>query len=105
MKIAFTILFVVVFFFAVSFTFAINQTAAKHAMELNISALAMIAHYLPGSWATIVGIIINIFAVVTSFFGVFLAFKEACRGLMMNLLERKFEVHKINTKLVDKTLL
>ncbi len=102
MKIAFTILFVVVFFFAVSFTFAINQTAAKHAMELNISALAMIAHYLPGSWATIVGIIINIFAVVTSFFGVFLAFKEACRGLMMNLLERKFEVHKINTKLVDK---
>ena len=62
----------------------------------------MIAHYFPGSWATIVGIVINIFAVVTSFFGVFLAFKEACRGLMMNLLERKFEAHKINTKLVDK---
>ncbi len=102
MKIAFTILFVVVFFFAISFTFAINQTEAKHAMALNISALAMIAHYFPGSWATIVGIVINIFAVVTSFFGVFLAFKEACRGLAMNILERKFESHKINTKLVDK---
>ncbi|OBU25794.1 hypothetical protein AYY22_19790 [Photobacterium kishitanii] len=102
MKIAFTILFVVVFFFAISFTFAINQTEAKHAMALNISALAMIAHYFPGSWATIVGIVINIFAVVTSFFGVFLAFKEACRGLTMNVLERKFESHKINTKLVDK---
>ncbi len=102
MKIAFTILFVIVFFFAVSFTFAINQAEAKHAMGLNISALAMIAHYFPGSSATIVGIVINIFAVVTSFFGVFLAFKEACRGLAMNVLERKFETSKISRELVDK---
>ena len=102
MKIAFTILFVIVFFFAVSFTFAISQTEAKHAMELNISALAMIAHYFPGSSATIVGIVINLFAVVTSFFGVFLAFKEACRGLAMNVLERKFKTNNINTALVDK---
>ncbi|PSW92192.1 hypothetical protein C0W92_03990 [Photobacterium angustum] len=102
MKIAFSILFVVVFFFAVSFTFAISQSEAQHAMKENISALAMIAHYFPGSWATIVGIVINIFAVVTSFFGVFLAFKEACKGLAMNILERRYDHHKINTNLVNK---
>ncbi len=102
MTIAFSILFVVVFFFAVSFTFAISQTEAQHAMKENISALAMIAHYFPGSWATIVGIVINIFAVVTSFFGVFLAFKEACKGLAMNILERKYAHEEINTELVNK---
>ncbi len=102
MTIAFSILFVVVFFFAVSFTFAISQTEAQHALKGNISALAMIAHYFPGSWATIVGIVINIFAVVTSFFGVFLAFKEACKGLAMNILERKYAHEEINTELVNK---
>ncbi|WP_318424799.1 SLC5/6 family protein [Photobacterium leiognathi] len=102
MTIAFSILFVVVFFFAVSFTFAISQTEAQHALKENISALAMIAHYFPGSWATIVGIVINIFAVVTSFFGVFLAFKEACKGLAMNILERKYTHEEINTELVNK---
>ncbi|HIF9421121.1 TPA: hypothetical protein ACX6SA_001179 [Photobacterium damselae] len=102
MTIAFSILFVVVFFFAISFTFAINQEQAHEAMQQNISALAIIAHYFPGSWATITGIVINIFAVVTSFFGVFLAFQEACRGLAMNLLLRKFEESQINRQLVNK---
>ena len=102
MKIAFAILFVVVFFFAVSFTFAISQEQAAEAMNKNISALAIIAHYFPGSWATIAGIVINIFAVVTSFFGVFLAFQEACRGLAMNILLRSRQESEINKELVNK---
>lgn len=102
MKIAFAILFVVVFFFAVSFTFAISQEQASEAMNKNISALAIIAHYFPGSWATVAGIVINIFAVVTSFFGVFLAFQEACRGLAMNILLRSRKESDINKELVNK---
>ena len=102
MRIAFCILFVIVFFFAVSFTMAISQEQATTAMEKNISALAIIAHYFPGSWATITGVIINIFAVVTSFFGVFLAFQEACRGLAMNALLRKYKDSDINHELVNK---
>ncbi len=102
MKIAFTILFVVVFFFALSFTFAISQPQAKLAMKDNISALAIIAHYYPGSWATITGIVINIFAVVTSFFGVFLAFQEACRGLVLNLLQRRFKEGVVNKHWVNR---
>ncbi|MFC1235663.1 amino acid permease [Vibrio sp. DW001] len=102
MKIAFTILFVVVFFFAVSFTLAISQEQAAQAMHQNISALAIIAQYFPGSWATVAGIIINIFAVVTSFFGVFLAFKEACTGLAMNMLLRNRDESSINKDLISK---
>lgn len=102
MKIAFTILFVIVFFFAVSFTLAISQEQAVAAMQKNVSALAIIAYYFPGSWATVTGIVINIFAVVTSFFGVFLAFQEACRGLAVNVLRRKYDESAINKKLVNR---
>ncbi|WP_220771011.1 amino acid permease [Shewanella sp. MBTL60-007] len=104
MKIAFAILFVVVFFFAVSFTFAISQEQATDAMNQNISALAIIAQYFPGSWATVTGIVINIFAVVTSFFGVFLAFQEACRGIAMNILLRSRKESQINKDLVNKLI-
>ncbi len=102
MSIAFLILFVVVFFFAVSFTFAISQAQAIDAKHHNVSALAIIAHYFPGSWATVAGIVINIFAVVTSFFGVFLAFREACKGIAMNILLRKYKAEQINNNLVEK---
>jgi serine transporter len=102
MKIAFVILFVVVFFFALSFTFAITQSQAKLAMEDNVSALAIVAHFYPGSWATMTGVIINIFAVVTSFFGVFLGFREACRGLVVNVLRRRMSVESISMKWVGR---
>ncbi|AJR05351.1 hypothetical protein C9J03_08875 [Photobacterium gaetbulicola] len=102
MKVAFSILFVIVFFFAISFTFAISQEQAMDAMNKNVSALAIIAHYYSGSWATVAGIVINIFAVVTSFFGVFLAFREACKGLAMNLLLRKYKEEEINKEWVNK---
>lgn len=102
MTIAFSLLFVIVFFFAVSFTLAISQEQAVDAMNKNVSALAIIAHYFPGSWATVAGVIINIFAIVTSFFGVFLAFREACKGLAMNLLLRKYQEKEINKDIVEK---
>ena len=105
MTIAFTILFVVVFFFAVSFTLALTQAQATEAMNKNISSLAIIAQYFPGSWATVTGVVINIFAIVTSFFGVFLAFKEACCGLAMNMLLRKFDESQINKALMNKLVI
>ena len=102
MSLAFIILFVVVFFFAVSFTFAISQEQATVAMTQNISALAIIAKYYPGSWLTGAGVVINIFAVVTSFFGVFLAFREACKGIALNVLKRKYKEENINKDSIDK---
>ncbi|CAH0537759.1 amino acid permease [Vibrio marisflavi] len=104
MKISFVVLFAIVFFYAISFTLAISQQQAIHAKQDNISALAIIAYYFPGSWATIAGIVINLFAVVSSFFGVFLGIQEASKGIVMNLLRRKYDDSSINKKLVNNAV-
>ncbi len=86
MNIAFGILFVTVFFYAVSFTLAMGHADAVLAYRQNISALAITAQIFPGSWATYVGLVLNIFAVMTAFFGVYLGFREACQGLLGSVL-------------------
>lgn len=88
MKVAFILLFCVVFFFAISFALTITQEESLLAKQKNISALAIIAQLYPGSWATFAGIMINLLAIMTSFFAVFLALKESILGLINNLYSR-----------------
>lgn len=88
MNIAFGILFATVFFYAVSFTLAMGHDDAVKAYEQNVSALAISAQIFPGSWASLVGVVLNIFAVMTAFFGVYLGFREACQGMLVTLLGR-----------------
>jgi serine transporter len=104
MNIAFGILFVTVFFYAVSFTLAMGHDEAVKAYEQNISALAIAAQFInggSGSWVTVVGVILNIFAVMTAFFGVYLGFREATQGIVINILRRKIAAEKINERLVQ----
>ncbi|KGQ70312.1 membrane protein [Chelonobacter oris] len=105
MNIAFLILFITVFFYAVSFTLAMGRDEAIQAYEQNISALAITAQFFPGSWATYVSIALNIFAVMTAFFGVYLGFREATQGIVMNLLLRKFSIDQINPQYVQKSIM
>ena len=101
MNIAFGILFVVVFFYAISFTLAMGHEQAVMAYDKNISALALAAKGIPGESVKIMSLILNIFAVVTAFFGVFLGFREACQGLTMNALKRVIAEDKISTRAVS----
>lgn len=99
MNIAFGILFVTVFFYAVSFTLAMGHDDAVKAYEQNISALAIAAQFISGEgagWVKIVSVILNIFAVMTAFFGVYLGFREATQGIVMNILRRRMPAEKIN---------
>lgn len=98
MTIAFALLFFVVFFYAISFSFSISPENAKEAYSKNISSLALIAEHIPGKSVKVVGVILNIFAIITSFFAVFLAFREACTGIVLNVLKRKYAEEKINHK-------
>lgn len=100
MNIAFGILFVVVFFYAVSFTLAMGHDAAVKASQENISALAMVAKGVPGETLKLLSLTLNIFAVMTAYFGVYLGFREACQGLTLNLLRRVIAEEKINKKWV-----
>ncbi|ABQ13100.1 aromatic amino acid transport family protein [Dichelobacter nodosus] len=105
MNIAFITLFVTVFFYAVSFTLSMGHDEAVKAYEQNISALAIVAQIFPGSWATYVGVLLNIFAVMTAFFGVYLGFREATQGIVMNILLRYMPAEKINADWVQKGIM
>ncbi|ECJ2589349.1 hypothetical protein FNI30_04790 [Salmonella enterica subsp. diarizonae] len=90
MNIAFGVLFVTVFFYAVSFT------------------LAIAAQFISGDgagWVKVVSVILNIFAVMTAFFGVYLGFREATQGIVMNILRRKIPAEKINENLVQRGIM
>ncbi|WP_019551973.1 SLC5/6 family protein [Propionispira raffinosivorans] len=100
MNIAFGILFVTVFFYAVSFTLSMGHEQAVAAYQANISALAMAAQNGGQQSVKIFSLILNIFAVMTAYFGVYLGFREACQGLAMNLLCRMMPENKINKKMV-----
>jgi serine transporter len=106
MNIAFGILFVVVFFYAVSFTLAMGHEEAVRASQQNISALAMVAQSMTGhdansSVVMLLSLILNIFAVMTAYFGVFLGFREACQGIALNVLRRALPEERINRRLVS----
>lgn len=108
MNIAFGILFVTVFFYAVSFTLAMGHDEAVKAYEQNISALAIAAQFISGAgagWVKIVSVILNIFAVMTAFFGVYLGFREATQGIVMNVLRRRFSAEAINEKNVQRGIM
>ncbi|MFB2660494.1 hypothetical protein [Shewanella mangrovisoli] len=100
MNIAFGVLFVVVFFYAVSFTLAMGHEQAVRASHENISALAMVAQGMPGQTLKLLSLTLNIFAVMTAYFGVYLGFREACQGLTMNMLRRVMPEERINKLLV-----
>jgi cysteine uptake transport protein len=108
MNIAFGILFVTVFFYAISFTLALSHEEAVKAYEQNISALAIVAQYInkgtvTGGLVTTISVILDIFAVMTAFFGVYLGLYEAIQGIVFNLLRRKFPEENIDKKRVQRS--
>ncbi|MDX7985964.1 hypothetical protein FE392_01245 [Xenorhabdus sp. 12] len=105
MNIAFAVLFGTVFFYAISFTLAMGHDEAVKAYEQNISALAIAAQFFPGGWVIVVSVMLNIFAVMTAFFGVYLGFREASQGIAMNILSRIMPAEKINEKWVQKGIM
>lgn len=105
MNIAFGILFITVFFYAISFNLAMGHEQAVVASQKNISALAMAAQGIEGSSIKIMSLILNIFAVMTAYFGVFLGFREACQGIAINCLKRIMPADNINYSLVKYGIL
>ncbi|WP_141920175.1 amino acid permease [Zymomonas mobilis] len=95
MNIAFAILFITVFFYAISFTLAMSHENAVSAYQQNISALAIMAQIFPASSVGIIGVILNIFAVMTAFFGVYLGFREACVGIFTTIWSRWISSEKL----------
>ena len=100
MKIAFWTLWTVVVFYALSFNIAVGHEQAVAAYEANISSLAMAAKSMDGAAVRILSLVLNIFAVVTAFFSVFLSFRDSCYGIAMNVLLRYVKEESVNKKMI-----
>lgn len=103
-RISYLTLIAVILFFSFSFTFSISHEEAVQAFEQNISALALAAQVIPGKIIHITSTILNIFAVLTAFFGIYLGFHEAIKGLILNLLSRIMDVQKINPRVLTLSI-
>lgn len=95
-RVAYIILAVAVLFFAFSFTFSISHEQAVSAFEQNISALAIAAQVIPGAVVKVMTELLNIFAILTAFLGIYLGFQEAIKGIVVNLLSRFIPEERIN---------
>jgi len=95
---SFGILGTIVFFFAFSCTMSITSQEAYMALAANTSFLAIMVKNVPGAIVPAMGVIIDICAVVTSFFAVLLGMHEACVGLYMNLAAKDKPRENINMK-------
>ena len=105
MKIAFSILFITVFSYAMSFNLAMGHEQAVLAYTQNISALAIVAQGFDGNAVKIFSLVLNIFSVMTAFFSVFLGFREACHGIAMNILRRFLPEEQIHESAVRTGIL
>lgn len=99
-RVAYIILAIAVLFFAFSFTFSISHEQAVSAFEQNISALAIAAQVIPGSIVKIMTALLNIFAVLTAFLGIYLGFQESIKGLAINIISRFIPKEKINKRIL-----
>lgn len=97
-RIAYGILVCAVLFFAFSFTFSLSHEQAVEAAQNNISAMAIVAKVIPGEIVRIMSVLLNVFAIVTAFFGIFLGFQEAMKGIVVNVLSRFVDEKSINEK-------
>ncbi|WP_428846752.1 amino acid permease [Providencia rettgeri] len=95
-RVAYIILAVAVLFFAFSFTFSISHEQAVSAFEQNISALAIAAQVIPGAVVKVMTALLNIFAILTAFLGIYLGFQEAIKGIVVNILTRFMPEERIN---------
>ncbi len=99
-RISYITLIAVILFLPFRFTFSISHEEAVSAFEQNISALALAAQVIPGHIIHITSTVLNIFAVLTAFFGIYLGFHEAIKGIILNLLSRIIDTKKINSRVL-----
>lgn len=95
-RISYIILVSIILFFSFSFTFSISHEEAVSAFQQNISALALAAQVIPGEIIHLMSTVLNIFAVLTAFFGIYLGFHESIHGIAINIFSRFIDKRKIN---------
>lgn len=89
-----------ILFFTFSFTFSINHKKTVSTFEQNISTLTLTTQIIPGHIIHITSTILNIFTVLTTFFGIYLNFHKTIKNIILNLLNRIINTKKINSRML-----
>lgn len=97
-RIAYCILATCVIFFVLSFTFALSHEQAAEAARNNVSVLAVASQVLPGKVVATMSILLNFFAIMTAFFGIYLGFQEVLKGMAVNLISRFVSADSIHPR-------
>lgn len=97
-RIAYTILATCVIFFVLSFTFSLSHEQAAEAAKNNVSVLAVASQVLPGKVVATMSILLNIFAIMTAFFGIYLGFQEVLKGMAVNVISRFVSAETIHPR-------
>jgi serine transporter len=87
-RVALVILLIGVGFYALSFMLSINHQQATEAVSAKISALALAAQVMPGDFVRVLSTVLNIVAIFTAFFGIYLGFQDALKGILSNVMGR-----------------
>lgn len=75
-------LMIFLLFFVVSFMLAIPRSDFVDAAHNNISALALLGNLYKGSWLGDLGPVISVVALLTSFLGIFIGYRESLLSLL-----------------------
>lgn len=100
-RLAYLILVTIILFFSFSVTLTLSHEQAISAFNQNISALALAAEVLPGFWISLMSVVLNIFAVLTAFFAIYLGLRESVHGIIVNILQRVLLKQTLNVKIIN----
>lgn len=96
MLLAFSILFVIVFFYVLSYTFSLSHAEAEKAFKENISALAAAARGTPSIISQVLEVLLSIFAICACFLSIFLGLQVAAKNLLLKIINKIMPTVQIN---------
>lgn len=106
MKIAFFILLAIVGFYVFSFAMVIPQDQALLAKNNNDSVFTLMAHIHPSNITmNVLGIIINICAILAAFLSILSGMRESLRGVVMSVVRKFFNEDRVSKPMIEQLII
>lgn len=106
MKIAFFTLLIIVSFYVLSLALIIPQDQAILAKNNNQSVFSILLKiYSHNTFLQILGVIINICAILAAFLSILTGMRESLRGVLLNITKKFFDKNKFSSNQIEATII
>ncbi|MBY7734614.1 aromatic amino acid transport family protein [Francisella philomiragia] len=106
MKIAFFTLLIIVSFYVLSLALIIPQDQAILAKNHNQSVFSVLLKiYSHNTFLQILGVIINICAILAAFLSILTGMRESLRGVLLNITKKFFDKNKFSSNQIEATII